>query len=609
MPQFNDFSWNTQISIKSAAHDPLRDDLIALDLYELHPLPGNQVLFRGRRTHKSAIIQQTAVAILPWLQRFRTVDRHIDEIINHFPELRKNTADVRTLIGAFKRAGIMITGNEILRDIDLGGSRERSVESGRVNVFVITCDRPKVLTRLLHSCPVLDQEMFSWTIIDDSRDKTNATLNREITNNSQQPIRYFGPDEQNEFRLNLFANLPHAKGAIEFLLRGDIGDTRGTYGRSRNFALLLSPNERMIVLDDDILCQAYKPPYRTDGVGFSSLSREVDFYIRNSDWDQFQCNDTNPIIEHAKYLGHSISQAFEKFDGSLEEELSLLSDASVADLLPLSNTSKIMCTLNGSYGDPGTASIDWVFSLNSESSKRLVESMNNSSTGLPERNCWIGRNKPTLMNKFSMLSQVTGLDHTTALPPYYPSGRNEDFLFGEMLQYMYPRSVALDLALATPHLPVPERTWNSNLFSSPANPGMNHFLAGTISELAFGNINSETPELGIESLSTHFRQLGELSLDTLSELICNQIAAARTSYLEIIDKKVRSHAFNTQSKSIISKITETNSNSLSNISANDMADLKQTIQSKDVSSFVRQSCSEFGNALIHWPEIVNELKT
>lgn len=365
----------------------------------------------------------------------------------------------------------------------------------------------------------------------------------------------------------------------------------------------------MIVLDDDILCQAYNPPYRTEGVSFSSLSREADFYIQNSDWDQFQCNDTNPVIEHATYLGRTISQAFKKFGGAQEDELSLLSDASVADLLPLSNTSKIMCTLNGSYGDPGTASIDWVFSLDTESSKRLVASINNSTTGLPERNCWIGRNKPALMNKFSMLSQVTGLDHSTTMPPYYPSGRNEDFLFGEMLQYMYPHGVALDLALATPHLPVPDRTWNKELFSKPANPGMNHFLAGTVSELSFRKIIPETPELGLESLSTHFRQIGELSLDTLSELICNQIAAARTSYLEIIDEKTRSHEFNAQSKSIISKITGTNSNSLSNISANDMADLKDMIQTKDAPSFVRQSCSEFGNALGHWTEIVNELKT
>lgn len=219
MPQFNDYSWSTQISIKSASHDPLRSDLIALDLYELHPLPGNQVLFRGQSTHKSAIIQQTAVAILPWLQKFRTLDRHIDEIINHFPELRKNTADLRTLIDAFKRAGIMITGKEILRNIDLQNSGERLVESGRLNLFIMTCDRPKVLNRLLNSCPTLDQEMFSWTIIDDSRDKNNATLNREVVNNSQQPIRYFGPDEQNEFRLNLYRNLPHARGAIEFYYR------------------------------------------------------------------------------------------------------------------------------------------------------------------------------------------------------------------------------------------------------------------------------------------------------------------------------------------------------------------------------------------------------
>lgn len=597
------------MSIRSASHAPRREDLIALDLYALHPLPENQVLFRGRSTHKSALIQRTAVPILPWLQKFRTVDRHIDEIINHFPELRKNTADLRSLVDAFMRAGIMITGKDILRNIDAGDVREKVAASGRVNLFIITCDRPKVLDRLLNSCPTLDQEMFSWTIIDDSRDKSNAALNRNVANNFQQPIRYFGPDEQNAFRSSLLSNLPHAKSAIEFLLRGDIGDTRGTYGRSRNFALLLSPKERMIVLDDDILCQAYNPPHRTGGISFSSLSREADFYFEDSEWDRFLCKDTNLLTEHASYLGHSISQAFGKFGDSQEDELSLLSDVTIADLIPITSSSNIICTLNGSYGDPGTASLDWIFTLNAASSKRLVDSINKSSTGLPERNCWIGRSKPTLMNKFSMLSQVTGLDHSTTMPPYFPSGRNEDFLFGEMLQYMYPHSVALDLALATPHLPIQERAWNRDLVNKPANPGMNHFLAGTVSELSFNTIRPETPALGLESLAAHFRQIGELSLDTLSELICNQIAAARTSYLELVDSKVSSQAFNAQSKSIISKIVETNSNSLSSISSNDMADLKKTNYATNVASFVRQSCAEFGDALVHWREIVDELKT
>ncbi len=592
------------MTIDNASHEPKREDLIALDVHELHTLPDNQVLFRGYSTQKSAVIEQTAVTLLPYLQKFRTVDKHVVAIIERFPELKQSSGDLKALIKALQRANVMVSAKKTLDKIVR--PTEASAPSERVNIFIITCDRPNTLNRLIESCPMLDQGVFSWTLIDDSRNKKNAQANREIANSSRIPIRYFGPAEQDAFRLKLSNHIPHAKNAIDFLLCGDSNDIRATYGRSRNFAMLLSPMERLIVMDDDIVCHTYNPPHIKNGARFSSTSRDADFFTSNSDWEHTRRNNTNPILEHVKYLGFSIPEVLRSCENDPLNELSPLHDSSFSDVFLIQNSSKIMCTLNGTYGDPGTASIDWIFSLNQASTKRLLKSIDKFSTGLPKRNCWLGRNAPTILNKFSMMSQVTGLDHTISMPPYYPNGRNEDFLFGEMLQYLYPHKAALDLPLATPHLPIPERTWDSALFSKPMNPGMNHFLAATISQIAFEKITAQTADLGMERLALHFLQIGEMDRESLSALICNHIANTRTAYLEGIHNKCKSNNFTAQSNIIINQIRKANSNNLSNITANHMTDLVSNTHSTDTINFIKQSCNKYGNAMRFWSEIVHQ---
>jgi len=208
-----------------------------------------------------------------------------------------------------------------------------------------------------------------------------------------------------------------------------------------------------------------------------------------------------------------------------------------------------------------------------------------------------------------MMSQVTGLDHTIAMPPYYPNGRNEDFLFGEMLQYLYPRKAALDLPFATPHLPIPERTWDSALFSKPLNPGMSHFLAATISQIAAEKITVQTAELGMDRLALHFLQIGEMDRESLSALICNHIASTRTAYLEDIHNTCKSNDFTAQSNAIITQITKVNSNNLYNITANNIIDLVSTTHAMDAINFIKQSCNKYGSALKFWSEIVHQSKS
>ncbi len=57
------------------------------------------------------------------------------------------------------------------------------------------------------------------------------------------------------------------------------------------------------------------------------------------------------------------------------------------------------------------------------------------------------------------MSQLTGLDNSQLLPPYFPAFRGEDTLFGAMLVAIQSHSVALEYPWSVPHLPLEARTY------------------------------------------------------------------------------------------------------------------------------------------------------
>ena len=55
------------------------------------------------------------------------------------------------------------------------------------------------------------------------------------------------------------------------------------------------------------------------------------------------------------------------------------------------------------------------------------------------------------------MSQLTGLDNSQLLPPYFPAFRGEDSLFGAMLVAMHHHSMTLEYPWSVPHIPLETR--------------------------------------------------------------------------------------------------------------------------------------------------------
>jgi hypothetical protein len=119
----------------------------------------------------------------------------------------------------------------------------------------------------------------------------------------------------------------------------------------------------------------------------------------------------------------------------------------------------ILVTQCGSWGDPGTGSVHWAIDLDEGSIERLVNTPQGMGAALESRSSWLGCAQPTL-HKMALMSQMTGLDNSQLLPPYFPAFRGEDLLFGTMLEAMYHRGALVEYPWSVPHLPTDGRKYS-----------------------------------------------------------------------------------------------------------------------------------------------------
>ena len=386
-------------------------------------------------------------------------------------------------------------------------------------MFIITCDRPAAVERLLESmlaaCTLTHHDQLF--LIDDSRDSGNALRNQQLVAkfncDSAKAMHYVGATAASQLLAQLLIALPEQEQGLRFLLDRQRWAGQPSYGLSRNLALLLSVGYRALVLDDDIVCRAVRPPVPQAGIAFcNSEAREAWFYastqelLERSTWCDF-----DPLAKQAESLGRPLAAVLAQLQQAPLAPRALL-HGQASQLGVLDGASPVLVTQCGSAGDPGTAGGGWVVKLGESSVERLLASSPVRDT-LPEsRSCWLGQTAPTISLRGNM-SQLTGLDNSYLLPPYAPVLRGEDDLFATMTTFLHPHSAVFHGDWAVLHLPVEDRAERK-----PAKPFAPQMGLGTLSTYLRGRIDTR-PDISAESrlaaLAAELRALAECPTGTL----------------------------------------------------------------------------------------------
>lgn len=417
-------------------------------------------LLIDRHSDAQLLVAPPVANSMQMCREFRTLEQHTDILTRTIPELGGQQADVMNVFDMLRGAGLLITAESVCAK--LNAQVPPPLDLPPTRVFILTCDRPKSLERLLESMlragnMTRHEALF---LIDDSRDPEAAALNRAAVEKFNltcpRSMNYLGADEAESIMAAMIELLPDQEEAIRFLIDRKRWADKKSYGLARNLSLLLSVGCRAIVMDDDVVCAAVAAPHHTNGIQFGHQEREVEFYQNEGDLlAQTSRSDFDPLSGHALCLGLSMGQATTKLKNQPLEPQDL-EGASSTYLNLWDANSPVIITQTGSMGDPGSESTSWIYTLNNESSRRLMNFSGGLEGALRSRCYWMGQPRPQF-TKMSVMSQVIGLDNTKVLPPYFPVFRGEDYLFGAMTEYVHPNSAVLEYDWSVPHLPLESR--------------------------------------------------------------------------------------------------------------------------------------------------------
>ena len=279
---------------------------------------------------------------------------------------------------------------------------------------------------------------------------------------------------------------------------------------------------RALVLDDDVIPQAIAPPLSSTGLRFGTANdREAVFYASQEALTQHAMPlPDSPLAMMLASLGRSFGillprhlpghKALLGFDGELLDRHH--------------SNSRALMTQCGSWGDSGTADGNWVLNLPNSSINKLLAQPDGLSALLRARSHWMGCRGPSLA-QYGTLSQLTGLDNTTLLPPYTPAGRGEDMMFGIMLQRLHPESAVWNEGWAIRHEPIDEREGRGGLTPLSAKPGLS-LLAdwlGREPRDQWGLL----PERRLLGLAEQIKRLASMESGSLGALIQQELVSKR----------------------------------------------------------------------------------
>ena len=450
---------NYSFSMGSAPRGEAKAELYSFNGIRAVAGPEGTVLLLNPRTHQKMMVQPEVAQALRHCASFKALSAHAQHLTTILAPLKDHPEVALQTLEQVREAGMLESAAQAW--LRLTQNSTDQPESATCRVFILTCDRPEALDRLLASLsngPVPIEVEGIW-VVDDSRQKASLQANARIIEAHRDslsvPLYHFDLEQRARLITHLKSSLPAAEAAIDFLLNRNHWGQAATYGLARNLSLLLSVGQRALVLDDDVIAEAVAPPLSPTDLWFGTANDREAIFYRSQDAlrERKLTLDASPLALMLDQLGRPLgSVVADGWQGPGQ-----LAGTKGGLIERFGAGSRVLLTQCGSWGDLGAPGNSWIHYLPEASLKRLLEAPEALPELLVARSAWMGYRGPTLTEN-GTLSQLTGLQHTELLPPYLPAGRGEDILFALMLQRLHPESAVWNAGWAIPHHPIDDRS-------------------------------------------------------------------------------------------------------------------------------------------------------
>ena len=586
-------------------------DLVAFDLCKAYPTPSGNLLLHNTRTNKRAMVMPEVYATLLSCSQFQTLDQHTARIIERNPGMQGQQNDIRNVLQSMLDNGVMVSAKRTCEDLKQKATAAVDDEKTTAPVVaIITWERPQALERLLESITANCNtgKIHRLYVIDDSRKAENISQNQALVEKFSAgmnvSLQYFGQQEQQTLLNDLAKRLPEHENTIRFLADQSRWRDHWTSGLARNLALLLSCGRRLVMMDDDTLCDVYNPKRPKPTITFSDDARDAEFFAAEQEWAaQHQELNPDPVDRHMQCLGLTFSEALNVL-GQNHLQAASLANSTALLTSELQTDSPVLMTECGSLGCPGTGSNTWLPDMAPAALKQMLASEQATTLALNSRLVWSGRNHPHFAPRSNM-SAMTGFDNRQMLPPYLPITRGEDRLFGNLLDFIFPSAVTLDYPWAVPHLPMPQREWREEDRNFAPGDSFPMFFVEQVLEQKSSCL-ATSPADRLAALSAWFNDLATSSGEKLASLYRDTRLRTTSEQLQHLDHLLKA------AESAPADWQEYLQNGVEQLNADmeltsredfPLKGVPATMENDELIEFWKDIWTGFATALSAWPEI------
>ena len=511
-----------------------------VELIEISP---ELTLLLDPASEKRLLVKKEVGICLTHCENYRSLRGHAEYLAATLPQLGGQVEPVIPVLQQICDAGLMRSAESVLPSLLVSADK---TSLPPVRVFIITCDRPAAVERLLQSMATGSALALpeSYTLIDDSRNPANSAQNQQLVEAHNQTgpfhVDYFGLEARERLLNHLISAEPTLEESVRFFLDRQAWGSLPTYGLSRTLALLLGAGKRVLVFDDDVLCEAVRSPLPSGAIQFGGITgRKAAFWgSEDAQRSAKQVLNDSPVALMTRQLGATLAEGLGTLShGGLQP--GALRSANGAFIRSLSPGSRILQTQCSTWGDPGTGSGHWIAELDADSIDRLLAVPEGLVATVDARACWLGYESPTL-TKHGVMSQLTGYDASQLLPPFLPAFRGEDSLFAFMSLTLYPDSLVLNHNWAIPHHPLEARGQRS-LRAPIAPQGGISLLTRWVGD----SVRVEgalTPEQRLQRMAGSIGALTELNDDELRGFASTELARWQGSQVGQFEQQLQRSA-------------------------------------------------------------------
>jgi hypothetical protein len=436
-------------------------------------------------------------------------------------------------------------------------------------------------------------------IVDGSREKDHQVENRQIAadlaRSGGRTIHYAGADEARTVRERLAA-----AGASETTL--DFALTPGSIGANRNLVLLLTAGEHVLMADDDIVCEPWTRDGRSQGIAVWGHTdpQDSEFFASRDDVQHAAAWSSGDLLAgHEALLGHPMPELLTSEDPpDLGETCGHLIAALAEGRGPA-----VRLTFTGMAGDSGTYCPYSRLFASGPTQARLAASRDVFERALRTREVLRIASRATLTHDPRCMAGCMGLANQAGVPPFMPVGRNEDGVFGAMLNALDPLALFAHVPVGVVHDSSRPPAYEDRSMRSASETRVSELLILLTRAAMQGALDTD-PAVRLARLSGTLTELGRLDAGAFAAHVTRVMLDSRAQQLARIEAMVsRTAEYPPYWRSSLEEYRRTLVRSLAR------PDFFLPIEFQDAGGVdagfrtVQQFVGGFGTLLASWPQI------